>query len=99
MKPKDQVIDVEKPRERPTLWRPDGEAKEILPTGLHHNEEEAIEARERERERELGGGAREVVVCADDRELCHSEDARHVVETEVEFVVTDGGGVVTHTVH
>ncbi len=62
MKPKDQVIDVEKPRERPTLWRPDGEAKEILPTGLHHNEEEAIEARERERERELGGGAREVVV-------------------------------------
>ncbi|MBO4474717.1 MAG: hypothetical protein J5750_07405, partial [Clostridiales bacterium] len=58
MKPKDQIIDVEKPRERPTLWRPDGEVKEILPSGLHHADEED----EKPKARELGSGAREIKV-------------------------------------
>ncbi|MBR5974477.1 MAG: hypothetical protein IK020_04750 [Clostridiales bacterium] len=58
MKPKDQIIDVEKPRERPTLWRPDGEVKEILPSGLHHADEED----EKPKARELGSGAREINV-------------------------------------
>ena len=56
MKPKDQVIDVEKPRERPTLWRPDGEAKEILPGAVKDEDRDP---------REVGGGAREVVVRPD----------------------------------
>ena len=65
MKPKDQVIDVEKPRERPTLWRPDGEAKEILPSGLHHADDEDRGLRGGQA-REIGprsrdiGGAREI---------------------------------------
>ncbi|MBO4927001.1 MAG: hypothetical protein J5379_01960 [Clostridiales bacterium] len=55
MKPKGQVIDVEKPREKPSLWRPDGEVKEILPGGARGADEDArsIPAR---------GEAREVVV-------------------------------------
>ncbi len=31
MKPKDQIIDVEKPRERPSLWGRDENPKEVLP--------------------------------------------------------------------
>ena len=41
MKPKDQIIDVEKPRERPSLWGRDENPKEVLPgAALKEIEEE-----------------------------------------------------------
>ncbi len=57
-KPKDLIIDVEKPRERPSLWGPStGETKEILPGALR--EAEAQSARDTApRAREIGGGER-----------------------------------------
>ncbi|MBP5416377.1 MAG: hypothetical protein J6Y58_02520 [Clostridiales bacterium] len=39
-KPKDQIIDVEKPRERPSLWGPSGSDSEVLPSARREAEEE-----------------------------------------------------------
>ena len=44
-------------------------------------------------------GAGEVVVGAEDGEVCLSEDACHVVDAEVELMVADGAGVDAHLVH
>jgi len=43
--------------------------------------------------------ARAVVVGADDGEIRHAEDARHIVESEVELMVADGSGIVAHQIH
>lgn len=39
-KPKDQIIDVEKPRERPSLWGPGGSDSEVLPSARREAEVE-----------------------------------------------------------
>ena len=58
MKPEGQVIDVEKPREKPSLWRPDGSAKEVLPGGHAQEREVSVPRREPPRSiREEGGAA------------------------------------------
>ena len=61
-KPKDQIIDVEKPRERPSLWGPSGNDREILPSARREEEEEAgLSRRPAPRSREVGRpGAREI---------------------------------------
>ena len=43
--------------------------------------------------------AREVVVAADKRKLCHLNQSGKVLETEVELVIADGAGVIVHEVH
>ena len=47
----------------------------------------------------LQAGGADIVVTADGGEGGHLEKAEHVVLTEVELVVADGGGVVAHGVH
>ena len=47
----------------------------------------------------LKHGAGTVVVGANDREFRHAEDARHIVESEVELMVADGSGIVAHLIH
>ena len=43
--------------------------------------------------------AREIIVAAYDGEVGLAEEARHIVEPEVEFVVAYRGGVIAHEVH
>ncbi|MBR3032257.1 MAG: hypothetical protein IKH92_04470 [Clostridiales bacterium] len=45
-KPKDQIIDVEKPRERPSLWGPSGDTTEVLPSAHREAERESVRSRE-----------------------------------------------------
>ena len=47
----------------------------------------------------LYGSSREVVVGTHYGEFGPAEQTRHVLHTEVELMVTDGGGIVAHLVH
>ena len=44
-------------------------------------------------------GTGEIIVGADDRKLCHLEDAHHVVDAEIELMVSDGSSIIFHLVH